>query len=69
MATRWHEDDLIGRCLNQTHENWQLSQLEAVNGEDDNRKALWPGRGSRDRGARNIRRASRAFEYRKNQII
>lgn len=38
VATRWHEDDLIGRCLNQDHEDWQLIELKAeVNG-----KALWP---------------------------
>lgn len=38
VATRWHEDDLIGRCLQQDHENWQLIDLKAI----DNDKALWP---------------------------
>ncbi len=38
IATRWHEDDLIGRCLNQDHEDWQLIELKAI--EDG--KALWP---------------------------
>jgi predicted phage terminase large subunit-like protein len=38
IATRWHEDDLIGRCLNQDHEDWQLIELKAI----ENGKALWP---------------------------
>lgn len=42
LATRWHEDDLIGRCLQQDHENWTLIELKAVTGEGEDRKALWP---------------------------
>ena len=42
VATRWHEDDLIGRCLQQDHENWELLELKAITGEGDDRKALWP---------------------------
>ena len=38
LATRWHEDDLIGRCLQQDHEDWELIELKAVT--DD--QALWP---------------------------
>lgn len=38
IATRWHQDDLIGRCLQQDHEDWHLIELKAIN-ED---KALWP---------------------------
>ena len=39
LATRWHEDDLIGRCLQQDHENWELIELKAINDEGE---ALWP---------------------------
>ena len=50
IATRWHEDDLIGRCLQQDHEDWKLVKLIAstdANGEPcdpnlDDAKALWP---------------------------
>jgi predicted phage terminase large subunit-like protein len=39
IATRWHEDDLIGRCLQQDHENWTHIDLPAI---DDQGEALWP---------------------------
>ena len=38
IGTRCHEDDLIGRCLQQQHENWTHIDLPAI--EDG--KALWP---------------------------
>lgn len=41
-ATRWHEDDLIGRLLkDQTGESWRVLHLPAI---DDRDHALWPSR-------------------------
>lgn len=40
MATRWHEDDLIGWVLSEhAHEQWQVLDLPAL---DDHGRALWP---------------------------
>jgi predicted phage terminase large subunit-like protein len=39
LATRWHEDDIIGRCLEQEHEHWHLIELPAIN---EAGVALWP---------------------------
>lgn len=50
VMTRWHEDDLVGRLLQQESEiPWEVIRLSAVAGEDDplGRKpgeALWPER-------------------------
>lgn len=45
VMTRWHEDDLVGRLLDQTREDkasdqWEILHLPAIK---DN-QALWPGR-------------------------
>lgn len=41
-ATRWHQDDLIGRLLQDlTGEQWEVLHLPAINDQD---KALWPER-------------------------
>lgn len=38
--TRWHPDDLIGRCLREhAHENWEYIRLPAIN---ERGEALWP---------------------------
>jgi predicted phage terminase large subunit-like protein len=40
MATRWHEDDLIGWVLSEHgHEGWTVIDLPAI---DEQGKALWP---------------------------
>jgi len=40
MATRWHEDDLIGWVLSEhAHENWTVLNLPAI---DEDGSALWP---------------------------
>lgn len=49
-ATRWHEDDLIGRILESEHgDRWQVVKLKAIREDDDNEldprkegEALWP---------------------------
>jgi len=49
-ATRWHEDDLIGRVLESEHgKNWKVVKLKAIREDDDNPddprepgQALWP---------------------------
>lgn len=71
MATRWHEDDLIGRVLRESRdalaagdpdaEEWEVVNLPALAGENDPigrapGEALWPDRYSADR-LRRIRRA------------
>ena len=41
MMTRWHEDDLAGRALQ--NGNWEVLELPAIADEDDaNERALWP---------------------------
>jgi predicted phage terminase large subunit-like protein len=48
VATRWHEDDLIGRVLNSSDsKNWEVISLPAIAEEDDPLgrqigEALWP---------------------------
>lgn len=43
MATRWHEDDLIGRLIKR-QSGWERVSLPAITGEGTaNEKALWPG--------------------------
>lgn len=39
IQTRWHEDDLAGRLLEQEPEQWEVLELPALNEE---RGALWP---------------------------
>jgi predicted phage terminase large subunit-like protein len=40
IATRWHDDDLIGWCEREhKHENWEVLNLPAIN---DDGEALWP---------------------------
>lgn len=51
-ATRWHEDDLIGRILKSEHaDQWRVLTLRAIREEEDNEddprevgEALWPER-------------------------
>ena len=38
IQTRWHEDDLAGRLLEQERDQWEVLELPAL----DNGKALWP---------------------------
>lgn len=40
-ATRWHDDDLTGRILKNSTENWEHLHLPAI---DENNKPLWPSR-------------------------
>jgi predicted phage terminase large subunit-like protein len=40
IQTRWHEDDLAGRLLQQESEQWDVLELPALHPE---RGALWPG--------------------------
>jgi len=45
IATRWHEDDLVGRLLKQQHDNpeadqWEILHLKAI----EESKALWSER-------------------------
>jgi predicted phage terminase large subunit-like protein len=45
--TRWHEDDLAGRLLNEMHnggDQWEIVNFPAINAEGD---ALWPGQYNR----------------------
>ena len=39
IQTRWHEDDLAGRLLDQSHGDWDVLHLPALDGED---RACWP---------------------------
>ena len=39
IATRWHEDDLAGRLLEQEPEQWDVLELPAINKAGE---ALWP---------------------------
>jgi predicted phage terminase large subunit-like protein len=39
ICTRWHEDDLAGRLLEQEREQWDVLSLPAI---DDAGEALWP---------------------------
>jgi predicted phage terminase large subunit-like protein len=39
IQTRWHEDDLAGRLLDQERDQWEVLELPAIN---DQGKALWP---------------------------
>lgn len=41
IMTRWHEDDLGGRLLERSDEDWTVLKLPAI---DDNGKALWSER-------------------------
>lgn len=41
IMTRWHEDDLAGRILRESGEDWTVLSLPAIN---DNNEALWPER-------------------------
>lgn len=55
LMTRWHEDDLAGRILANTDEDWKVLSLPAIaEGEDDalgrsEGEALWPERWTEDR--------------------
>lgn len=58
IQTRWHEDDLAGRLIQQTEdgdgESWQLINFPALAGPNDvlgraEGEALWPERYSRER--------------------
>jgi predicted phage terminase large subunit-like protein len=49
VQTRWHEDDLSGRILNESTEPWEVIALPAIAEEDDPLgrspgEALWPER-------------------------
>ena len=54
MATRWHQDDLLGRVLRDSDEDWEVLSLPALaEGDDDPLgrepgEALWPERYSRE---------------------
>lgn len=39
IQTRWHEDDLAGRLLEQESDQWEVLELPAL---DENDEALWP---------------------------
>jgi len=39
IQTRWHEDDLAGRLLEQEPDQWEVLELPAIDNEG---KALWP---------------------------
>ncbi len=39
IQTRWHEDDLAGRLLEQDASQWTVLELAAINGQGE---ALWP---------------------------
>jgi predicted phage terminase large subunit-like protein len=39
IQTRWHEDDLAGRILEQEADQWEVLELPAISGEG---KPLWP---------------------------
>lgn len=39
IQTRWHEDDLAGRLLEQESDQWEVLDLPAISAEDE---ALWP---------------------------
>lgn len=39
IQTRWHEDDLAGRLLEQEPDQWEVLELPAINAAGD---ALWP---------------------------
>lgn len=39
IQTRWHEDDLAGRLLNDNHGEWEVLDLPAIN---ENNEPLWP---------------------------
>ena len=42
-ATRWHEDDLIGRLMEQEGDAWYRLRLKAIKNEGQpNEEALWP---------------------------
>jgi phage terminase large subunit-like protein len=68
VHTRWHEDDLIGRCLKQTElyhatngaegELWVHINLQAI--DDDTGKALWPERWPKEKL---LRRKAASGEY------
>lgn len=49
IGTRWHEDDLIGRLMQDTDEGWEVINLPAIN---DAGESLWPSRWSVDELAR-----------------
>lgn len=38
IMTRWHENDLVGQLLSQTHEEWEYIKFPALEGTE----ALWP---------------------------
>ena len=41
--THWHDDDLAGRLLNRSPDEWTLVELQAISGEGTpNEEALWP---------------------------
>ena len=49
LATRWHQDDLIGRLLEQAPDVWEYIRIPAIAEENDPLKrapgeALWPER-------------------------
>jgi len=56
VATRWHEDDLLGRIEKQVQNggpNWDILKFKAIAGEDDPLgrtpgSALWPARYSKE---------------------
>lgn len=43
IMTRWHEDDLAGRLLEQQPDGWKVVELQAIDSEgSDDESALWP---------------------------
>lgn len=41
LATRWHEDDMSGRAMNQLEDKFEIIKMPAINEQDE---ALWPER-------------------------
>lgn len=42
IMTRWSENDLVGRLIEQTHENWTVINMPAIGDEGGQECALWP---------------------------
>lgn len=43
-ATRWSDNDLVGRSLHEATGRWRYFALPAIRGEGDQRRALWSAR-------------------------
>jgi predicted phage terminase large subunit-like protein len=60
MATRWHEEDLIGYLLKEEkNENWVVVNFPAL---DENENALWPEMYSKDYLLKQKKRLGREFD-------